>query len=72
MMLENMNLSVDPCEDFYEFSCGGYIQKTRLDDQQSATNTFNQLDRNLNFLLSGISIFDIIKLLFLITLKDYI
>ena len=59
MMLENMNLIVDPCEDFYEFSCGGYIQKTRLDDQQSATNTFNQLDRNLNFLLSGISIFDI-------------
>jgi membrane metallo-endopeptidase-like protein 1 len=54
MMLENMNLSVDPCEDFYEFSCGGYIQKTRLDDQQSATNTFNQLDKDLNFLLSGI------------------
>ena len=29
-MLANMNQSVDPCEDFYSFSCGGWIQQNSI------------------------------------------
>jgi hypothetical protein len=53
MILENMNLSVDPCEDFYQFNCGGYVERTRFDDQELAVNQYNQLENKLNFRISG-------------------
>ena len=54
MILENMNLSVDPCENFYEFNCGRFIERVRFEDQEIAINQYNQLENNLNYMLSGI------------------
>ncbi|XP_077998667.1 endothelin-converting enzyme homolog [Glandiceps talaboti] len=34
--LENMNTSVNPCEDFFHFSCGGWISKNPIPADQSA------------------------------------
>ena len=31
-----MNKSIDPCNDFYQFSCGGWIQSTELPAEKSA------------------------------------
>lgn len=53
MILENMNLDADPCENFYEFTCGGFINKTRLSDTQSTTGTFNKLGYELVEVLTG-------------------
>ncbi|CAK9294512.1 unnamed protein product [Gordionus sp. m RMFG-2023] len=36
-----MNLSIDPCTDYYEFACGGYIQKTSI---PSGFNKWGQFD----------------------------
>ena len=39
MILKNMDQSIDPCEDFYAFTCGRFVEETQLfDDQVSVTN----------------------------------
>ena len=44
-MLDYMNQSVDPCSDFYMYSCGGYIAQTQLGETQTRESlSFGQLD----------------------------
>ncbi|CAG0918064.1 unnamed protein product [Notodromas monacha] len=37
-MLMAMDRSVNPCEDFYQFSCGGWTKRTKLDDMAVAVS----------------------------------
>jgi len=57
-ILESLDRGVSPCEDFYQFSCGGWIQRNPLPDGRSRWNTFNSLwDQNqaiLKHLLGGL------------------
>ncbi|XP_075412247.1 endothelin-converting enzyme 2 isoform X1 [Tenrec ecaudatus] len=46
-ILESLDRGVSPCEDFYQFSCGGWIQRNPLPDGRSRWNAFNSLwDQN--------------------------
>jgi endothelin-converting enzyme len=53
MILENIDERIDPCEDFYEFSCGGYMAKTRLEDNQNSRSTFGSLSNEVSLSVSG-------------------
>ncbi|RNA08871.1 neprilysin [Brachionus plicatilis] len=54
MIINNMNFSADPCEDFFEFTCGNFVHKTRLEDQQIGLSTFQIIDKQLGQSLSDV------------------
>ncbi|XP_040061858.1 neprilysin-2 isoform X2 [Ixodes scapularis] len=54
-LLQNMNQSVDPCENFYEFACGGWVHRHLIPEDKSSLSQFSliqdQLDAKLRTLV---------------------
>uniref|UniRef100_A0A8C8RHB8 endothelin-converting enzyme 1 n=1 Tax=Pelusios castaneus TaxID=367368 RepID=A0A8C8RHB8_9SAUR len=46
-ILEALDRDTNPCEDFYQYSCGGWIKRNPLPDGRSKWSTFNSIwDQN--------------------------
>ena len=43
-LLKNMDLDVDPCVDFYKFSCGNYIKESIIPDDKKKLTSFSPLE----------------------------
>lgn len=42
-----MDVSVDPCDDFYKFSCGQFLKTNELDEEETAASVFSELQTDL-------------------------
>ncbi|XP_026318121.1 neprilysin-2 [Hyposmocoma kahamanoa] len=54
-LLTNMDETIDPCDDFYDFACGAFVKNTRIPDDKTSVNTFSiitdQLQEQIRTLL---------------------
>jgi len=53
-LLSNIDETVDPCEDFYNFACGGFIQNKVIPDDKSKYSAFTELSDKLNEQVRGL------------------
>lgn len=49
-----MDMSVKPCEDFYQYSCGGFVKRNYIPDEDNALNSFNFVGKEVQNRLRGL------------------
>ncbi|XP_021947553.1 neprilysin-2 isoform X2 [Folsomia candida] len=47
-IIQNMDEEVDPCDNFYEFACGGFVKNTIIPDDKTQMTTFGILNDKLD------------------------
>lgn len=40
-VLDAMDSSIEPCDDFYHFACGKFVKNTNIPDEKVSVNTFS-------------------------------
>ncbi|CAG2114561.1 unnamed protein product, partial [Medioppia subpectinata] len=46
-LLKSMDRTVDPCDDFFDYACGGWTQFNTIDEDESRTDTFTVMRNDL-------------------------
>ena len=55
-MLEMMDVSVDPCENFYNFACGSFVKETNIPDEKVSVNTFSIIEDKLSYCVNELKV----------------
>lgn len=46
-MIEQLNENIEPCDDFYNFACGNFVDNTIIPDDKVSVNTFSVISDKL-------------------------
>ena len=52
-VIQAMDITNDPCEDFFRFACGGWIDSNEIPDEKNIWARFDEVDLVLNKDLKG-------------------
>uniref|UniRef100_A0A8C1VD71 Neprilysin n=1 Tax=Cyprinus carpio TaxID=7962 RepID=A0A8C1VD71_CYPCA len=53
-LIENMDPMVNPCDNFYQYACGGWLKKNIIPETSSRYSTFDILRDELEVVLKGV------------------
>ncbi|KAI1893881.1 hypothetical protein AGOR_G00128220 [Albula goreensis] len=53
-LIENMDSSIDPCDNFYQYACGGWLKRNIIPETSSRHSTFDILRDELEVVLKGV------------------
>lgn len=53
-LIESMDETVDPCQDFFKFACGGFLKKKIIPDDKTTISRFNEISDELQEKLRGL------------------
>ncbi|XP_035227775.1 neprilysin-2-like [Stegodyphus dumicola] len=50
-ILSNLDDKADPCDDFYQFACGGWLDRHAISEDRSSVSVFSEVQDDLNLKL---------------------
>ena len=59
-ILEAMDSTVDPCDDFFSYACGEWNRNHIIPDDMSSYNTFVKLREDLQSMLKGLNKYELL------------
>jgi predicted metalloendopeptidase len=53
-MLSSLDMSVNPCDDFYQYACGGWVRSNPIPDGKSMWGTFGKLEQQNQLVVKNV------------------